>query len=226
MNQFPGSCIETVKISYTKMGDSMTQYERMVKGLIYDPGDREILEEQLTYQDGLWAFNQLRPGDIEKKQEYMRTVFAECGENSYIELPLRANWGGHHLHLGSGVYINANLTLVDDGHIYVANRVMFGPNVTITTANHPIDPELRARGLQYNKDVWIGENAWIGAGVIILPGVHIGKNTVIGAGSIVTRDIPDHVVAVGNPCRVMREVSERDRIYFNRNEIIDWENLE
>ena len=74
----------------------MTQYERMVKGLIYDPGDREILEEQLTYQDGLWAFNQLRPGDIEKKQEYMRTVFAECGENSYIELPLRANWGGHH----------------------------------------------------------------------------------------------------------------------------------
>ena len=188
----------------------MTQYERMVKGLIYDPGDREILEEQLTYQDGLWAFNQLRPGDIEKKQEYMRTVFAECGENSYIELPLRANWGGHHLHLGSGVYINANLTLVDDGHIYVADRVMFGPNVTITTANHPIDPELRARGLQYN----------------ILPGVHIGKNTVIGAGSIVTRDIPDHVVAVGNPCRVMREVSERDRIYFNRNEIIDWENLE
>ena len=89
----------------------MTQYERMVKGLIYDPGDREILEEQLTYQDGLWAFNQLRPGDIEKKQEYMRTVFAECGENSYIELPLRANWGGHHLHLGSGVYINANLII-------------------------------------------------------------------------------------------------------------------
>lgn len=155
----------------------------------------------------------------------MRTVFAECGENSYIELPLRANWGGHHLHLGSGVYINANLTLVDDGHIYVADCVMFGPNVTITTANHPIDPELRARGLQYNKDVWIGENAWIGAGVIILPGVHIGKNTVIGAGSIVTRDIPDHVVAIGNPCRVMREVSERDRMYFNRNEIIDWENL-
>jgi len=151
--------------------------------------------------------------------------FAACGENSYIELPLRANWGGHHLHLGSGVYINANLTLVDDGHIYVADRVMFGPNVTITTANHPIDPELRARGLEYNRDVWIGENAWIGAGVIILPGVHIGKNTVIGAGSIVTRGIPDHVVAVGNPCRVMREVSERDRTYFYRDETIDWENL-
>ena len=114
---------------------------------------------------------------------------------------------------------------MDDGHIYVGDRVMFGPNVTITTANHPIDPELRARGLQYNKDVWIGENAWIGAGVIIMPGVIIGRDTVIGAGSIVTKDIPDRVVAVGNPCRIMRQVSGHDRIYFYRNERIDWENL-
>jgi galactoside O-acetyltransferase len=102
----------------------------------------------------------------------------------------------------------------------------FGPNVTLTTANHPIDPELRAWGLQYNKDIHIGENAWIGAGAIILPGVTIGKNTVIGAGSVVTKDIPDNVVAVGNPCRVMREVSDRDREYFYKSERIDWENLE
>ena len=203
----------------------MTQYERMVQGLLYDPGDREIMEEQVPFQDRLWAFNQLKPSDYEKKQEYMHAVFAACGEDSYIELPLRANWGGHHLHLGSGVYVNSNLTLVDDGQIYVGDKVMFGPNVTITTANHPIEPELRARGLQYNKDVFIGENAWIGAGVMILPGVHIGKNTVIGAGSVVTRDIPENVVAVGNPCRVMRPVSERDREYFFRDERIDWENL-
>ena len=85
----------------------------------------------------------------------MHEVFAECGENCYIELPLRANWGGHHLHLGSGIYANANLTLVDDGHIYVGDKVMFGPNVTITTANHPVEPDLRARGLQYNKDARI-----------------------------------------------------------------------
>jgi galactoside O-acetyltransferase len=102
---------------------------------------------------------------------------------------------------------------------------MFGPNVTITTANHPIAPELRGRGLKYNKDVYIGENAWICAGVIILPGVKIGKNTVIGAGSIVTKDIPDNVVAVGNPCRVLRKVSEHDHEYFYKNERIDWENL-
>lgn len=203
----------------------MTQYERMVKGLIYDPADSEILEEQMSFQDRLWEFNQLRPSDYEKKQKYMREVFASCGENCYIELPFRANWGGHHLNLGSNVYVNSNLMIVDDGNIYVGDKVMFGPNVTIATANHPIDPELRARGLQYNKDVHIGENAWIGAGVVIVPGVHIGRNTVIGAGSVVTKDIPDNVVAVGNPCKVLREISERDREFFYKNERIDWENL-
>lgn len=203
----------------------MTQYERMVNGLIYDPGDQEIMAEQSTFQEGLLEFNLLKPSEAEKKQKYMKEVFAECGENCYIELPFHANWGGHHLHLGDYVYANFNLTLVDDGHIYVGDHVMFGPNVTITTANHPVNPELRLRGLQYNKDVRIDDNAWIGAGVIILPGVHIGKNSVIGAGSVVTRDIPDNVVAVGNPCRVMRQISERDRKYFSRDEEIDWENL-
>ncbi|MBQ8159733.1 MAG: sugar O-acetyltransferase [Clostridia bacterium] len=204
----------------------MTQYERMVAGLIYDPADSEIMNEQMPFQDKLWAFNQLKPSDYEKKQQYMKEVFLECGENNYIELPLRANWGGHHLHLGSNVYFNSNTTLVDDGHIYVGDKVMFGPNVMITTANHPIESSLRARGLQYNKDVYIGENAWIGGGVIILPGIHIGKNTVIGAGSVVTHDIPDGVVAVGNPCRVLREVSEHDREFFYKNERIDWDVLE
>ena len=155
----------------------------------------------------------------------MHEVFAECGENCYIELPFYANWGGHHVHFGSNIYANFNLTLVDDGHIYVGDRVLFGPNVTVATANHPIDPTLRSRGLQYNRDVYIGENAWICVGVIIVPGVRIGKNTVIGAGSVVTKDIPDNVVAVGNPCRVMREISEHDKEFFYRSERIDWEEI-
>ena len=136
----------------------------------------------------------------------MKKNFAACGEGCYIELPFYANWGGHHLHFGSFIYANFNLTLVDDGHIYVGDHVMIGPNVTIATANHPLEPELRAKGLQYNRDVIIGENAWIGAGVIIVPGVTIGRNAVIGAGSVVTKDIPDNVLAVGNPCRVLREI--------------------
>lgn len=183
----------------------MTEYEKMVRGEVYDPCVEEIMSEQLPYQDKLWAFNQLRPSDIGQKLAYMREVFAECGDGCYIELPFHANWGGHHVHFGEGVYANSNLTLVDDGHIYIGDRVMIGPNVTIATANHPFDIEQRRKGLQYNRDVYIGENVWIGAGAIIVPGVHIGKNTVIGAGSIVTRDIPENVLAVGNPCRVIRE---------------------
>lgn len=203
----------------------MTEYEKMVKGLIYNPGDEEIMREQIQYQDKLWEFNQLKPSQYSEKMKYMKELFAECGDNCYIELPFRANWGGHHVHFGSGIYVNFNLTIVDDGHVYVGDKVMFGPNVMIATANHPIEPTLREKGLQYNKDVYIGENTWIGAGVMIVPGVRIGKNVVIGSGSVVTKDIPDHVVAVGNPCRVLREVGEYDKKYFYKNEEIDWETI-
>lgn len=203
----------------------MTQYERMAKGLIYDPADPEIMNEQALYLNRLWEFNQLKPTDYEEKQRYMREMFASCGNDCYIELPFHANWGGHHVHFGSGVYANFNLTLVDDGHIFVGDKVLIGPNVTIATANHPIQPELRSKALQYNKDVHIGDNVWIGANVVICPGVTIGKNTVIGAGSVVTKDIPENVVAVGNPCRVLRPISERDQRYYYRDEKIDWDNL-
>jgi len=203
----------------------MTQYERMINGLLYDPLDQEVIKNQVCRQNRLWEFNQLRPTDYEAKTAYMKEVFAECGDGNYIELPFHANWGGHNTHWGSGIYANSNLTLVDDGHIYIGDKVMFGPNVTVVTAAHPVEPGLRARGFQYNKDVYIGENAWIGAGAVILPGVHIGRNAVIGAGSIVTADIPDNAVAVGNPCRVMREAGQRDREFFFKDERIDWENL-
>ncbi|MBE7003690.1 MAG: sugar O-acetyltransferase [Ruminococcaceae bacterium] len=203
----------------------MTQYERMVRGLIYDPGDSEIMEEQMPLLDRLWEFNQLKPSQTEAKQRYMKEVFAECGEGCYIELPFHANWGGRHVHFGSGIYANFNLTVVDDGHLYVGDKVMFGPNVVVATANHPLDAELRGRALQYNKDVYIGENAWIGAAAVIVPGVRIGKNAIIGAGSVVTKDIPDDVLAAGNPCRVIRAVSEHDREFFYKDEKIDWEAL-
>lgn len=203
----------------------MTQYERMVKGLIYDPADAEIMKEQIYFQDRLWRFNQLKPSDITEKNNYMKEIFAECGENNYIELPFHANWGGRHVHFGSYIYANSNLTLVDDGHIYIGDRVMLGPNVTIATANHPINSELREKGLQYNKDVHIDENTWIAANVVIVPGIRIGKNVVIGAGSVVTKDIPDNVVAVGNPCHILREIGEHDKEFFYKNEKIDWENI-
>lgn len=203
----------------------MTQYERMEAGLLFDPFSKETMAEQVPFQDKLWLFNQLKPSDIEAKTKYMKEVFAECGDGCYIELPFHANWGGHHVHFGNGVYANSNLTLVDDGHIFVGDNVMFGPNVTVATPGHPINAELRRKGLQFNKDVHIGSNTWLGAGVIVLPGVNIGENTVIGAGSVVTKDIPSNVVAVGNPCHVLREIGEKDKKFFFKKEEIDWENL-
>lgn len=205
----------------------MTDYERMVKGLIYDSGNEEILSEQSQYQEKLYEFNQLRPSDAEAQQQLMHEIFAECGENTYIQRPVYANWGCRHVHLGSNIYANFNLTLVDDGHIYIGDWVQFGPNVTVATAGHPILPELRSDSafLQFNKDVHIERGAWIGAGAVVLPGVTIGENSVIGAGSVVNRDIPANVVAAGNPCRVIREIGERDREFFFRDERIDWEEI-
>ncbi len=204
----------------------MTQKERMEAGLIYDPMNEEIMSDQAERLELLYDFNATRPREIEKRTALLRRMLGSMGEGCYIEPPFRANWAGKHLHLGKNVYVNFNLTIVDDADIFIGDQVMIGPNVTIATANHPITPELRARALQYNRSVIIGSNVWIGAGAIIVPGVTIGDNAVIGAGSVVTRDIPANVVAVGNPCRVLREIGEREKTYFYKNERIDWEHLD
>ena len=192
----------------------MTEKEKMHSGDLYLPGDEEIMREQLRCLDKLYDFNNTRPSELEKRAEMLREMFAQIGENCYIEPPLHANWGGHNVHFEKGVHANFNLTLVDDTHIYVGDYTMFGPNVTVATAGHPIDARLRELTYQYNFPVRIGRNCWIGAGAVITPGVTIGDNTVIGAGSVVTRDIPPNVVAVGNPCSVLRQVSERDREFY------------
>ncbi len=199
----------------------MTHTERMKAGMIYDPGADEIMSVQIPYQVKLREFNALSQTDYAGKEKYMKEVFAECGENCYIELPFYANWGGRHVHFGSNIYANFGLTLVDDGEIFVGDRVLFGPHVTVATANHPVNPEIRSKSYQYNKDVHIGRNVWIGANTVIVPGVTIGENCVIGAGSVVTKDIPPNTVAVGNPCRVLREIGDRDDEFFYKEEIID-----
>lgn len=199
----------------------MTQKERMKEGRLYDPNDGVIMREQTARAHYLKEYNALGQGDEARMRELMEQMFAEVGENCYIQPPFYANWAGEHVHLGSNVYANFNLTLVDDGHIYIGDKTMIAPNVTITTATHPVLPALRERGIQYNVDVHIGKNVWIGAGVIILPGVTIGDNAVIGAGAVVTRDIPANVVAFGVPCRVMRPIGERDEKYYYKDREID-----
>ncbi len=195
----------------------MTETEKMKKGLIYDSGVKEILEIQAGCVQYMKEYNTLGLGDDKRLAELLKLSFAEVGENTFIQPPYYANWGGAHVHLGSGVYANFNLTLVDDGHIYIGDKTMIGPNVTIATAGHPILPSLREKALQYNVDVHIGRNVWIGAGAVILPGITIGDNSVIGAGSIVTKNIPSNVVAVGNPCRVLREIGEHDKEFYYKD---------
>lgn len=184
----------------------MDTMEKMHAGVLYDPADEAVLAQQQECLALLYDFNSTRPGEQQKRAALLKRMFAEIGDDCYIEPPLHANWAGRHVHFGSAVYANFNLTLVDDTHIYVGDGVMFGPNVTVATAGHPLNPALRAQGLQYNLPVHIGGNCWIGAGALIMPGVTIGENTVIGAGSVVTKDIPSGVVAAGVPCRVLHPI--------------------
>ena len=174
----------------------MRMEERLHGGELYLPDDDDIMELQEKCLEKLYDFNLTRPSEGEKRQKMLRDMFAEIGEECYIEPLFRANWGGHHVHFGNRVYANFNLTLVDDTHIYVGDCTMIGPNVTIATAGHPVVPSLRKYGVQFNAPVRVVKNCWIGAGAVLLPGVTGGDNSVIGAGNVVTKDIPANVVAV------------------------------
>lgn len=199
----------------------MSMMDKLHSGELYLPNDDSIMEQQTKCLEKLYDFNQTRPSEMEKRTAMLKEMFGDIGENCYIEPPFHANWGGKHCHFGNNVYANFNLTCVDDTHIYVGDNTMFGPNVIVASAGHPIQPELRSQGYQYNMPVHIGKNCWIGAGAIIVPGITIGDNVVIGAGSVVTKDIPSNVVAVGNPCKVLREVSAHDYEYYFKDRKID-----
>ncbi|GAW99504.1 sugar O-acetyltransferase [Secundilactobacillus mixtipabuli] len=198
----------------------------MHNGNLYLPMDQSILQEQEAAQELQYDYNQTRPGDHDKRAELLSQMFAEIGEETYIEPPLHANWAGHFMHFGSQIFANYNLTAVDDTHIYVGDHTMFGPNVILAAGTHPVLFELREKEYQYNLPIKIGRNCWLGAGAIVLPGVTIGDNTVIGAGSVVTKNVPANVVAVGNPCRVMRAINARDHEYYDRQRKIIWSKIQ
>lgn len=167
-----------------------------------------------------------RPSEMDKRNAIMKEMMGDVGKDCYIEPPFHANWGGKHVHFGDGVYANFGLTCVDDTHIYVGSHTLFEPNVVLATAGHPMMPELRKHGIQYNMPIHIGENCWLGAGVIVVPGVTIGDNVVIGAGSVVTKDIPSNSVAMGTPCRVVRQINDHDKEYYFKDKKIDWSEMQ
>ena len=199
----------------------MDNLERMKKGLLYDPSTSDVMDYQLSLLDKMVEYNNTLPREQERRQALLKELFGAVGEGCYIEAPYHANWGGKNVYMGNHVYANFNLTLVDDANIYIGNDVMFAPNVVIATAGHPLNPTLREKGYQYNQEVRIGNNVWVGANATILPGVTIGDNTVIGAGAVVSRDLPPNVLAMGVPARVVRELGEHDKKYYFRDKEID-----
>lgn len=204
----------------------MEQRDNMHNGKLYDLNDNSVMEEQMVCLDRLYDFNQTRPSEMDKRNAIMKEMMGDVGKDCYIEPPFHANWGGKHVHFGDGVYANFGLTCVDDTHIYVGSHTLFGPNVVLATAGHPMMPELRKHGIQYNMPIHIGENCWLGAGVIVVPGVTIGDNVVIGASSVVTKDIPSNSVAMGTPCRVVRQINDHDKEYYFKDKKIDWSEMQ
>ena len=202
----------------------MDNVERKKLGLPYRYDDSTLLGNQHIYQNKMIEYNMTLPTETKKRQKLLKEVFAEVGDGCTVETPLNANWGCKHVHLGKGIYINSNVTFVDDEQIYIGDYSMISPNVVFTTSGHPVLPVLRENHYVYNLPILIGKNVWIGSNVSIMPGISIGDNTVIRAGSVVTNDIPANVVAYGVPCRVIREIGEKDREYYYKDRKLDvWE---
>lgn len=169
------------------------------------------------------AYNQTNPDDDARKKEILGELLGDMGKSLWMEPPVHFAYGCN-THIGNNVYANFNLTIVDDGEVFIGDNVMFAPNVTVSTTGHPVHPMYRDKGAQFSLPVRIGAHVWIGSNVVILPGVTIGENSVIGAGSVVTHDVPANSVAFGVPCRVVRAITDEDLIYYRKGMKIneDW----
>jgi len=197
-------------------------HKKMLSGELYDPADKSLMKVQFPRIESTHVYN-MTPSTIKgylKRTKLLNKYFKHVGKNCYIEPPLYANVGGLNVSIGDNFYANFSLTMVDDGEIEIGNNVMIGPNSTLVTANHPICPELREKGIQYNKKITIKDGVWLGANVTVMPGVTIGKNTIIGAGSLVNKDIPDNVIAFGNPAKVYRAIAKVDYEYYDHDKVI------
>lgn len=194
------------------MDETTTMRDRRAAGKIFTEAP-DMTKESLKGKRLAWRFNRLRPGEYKKGARILRKLFGSMGKKCWIEPPLNVCYGSN-VHIGDYFYANMNLTLVDDWEIRIGDDVMIAPNVTIAVTGHPLDHERRMHGAMYAFPVTIGDFVWICTGAIILPGVTIGARSVIGAGSVVTRDIPAGVLAAGNPCRVIRAITDRDREFY------------
>lgn len=194
----------------------MNHKERMLAQLPYKAWLDGLSEERMACKKKLYEYNQSRPEQEEERSQLIKIILGKSGKNTYIEPPFRCDYG-YNIEVGDNFYANYNVTILDIAKVTIGDNVMLAPNVSIYTAGHPIHKDMRNTGYEYGIEITIGNDVWIGGNTVIVPGVKIGNGVVIGAGSVVTKDIPDNVIAAGNPCKVIREITEEDKKYYYKD---------
>ena len=200
----------------------MNQKERMLSGLPYKAWLDGLEEERERCKQKVYELNMLEPKDRDKIPDLLKELFGKTGENIWLEPPFHCDYGWN-IEIGENFFANYGLTILDVGKVTIGDNVLIAPNVSIYTAGHPIHPQSRNSGYEYGIPVTIGNNVWIGGNAVILPGVTIGDNVVIGAGSVVAKDIPSNMIAMGNPCKIIREITDEDRKFYYKNREFDVE---
>lgn len=198
----------------------MNQKERMLAGLPYKAWMDGLSEERNENKKRIYRYNNLSPEQKEEQGKLIREILGRCGESICVEPPFHCDYGSN-IEVGNNFFANYNLTILDVGKVMIGENAQIAPNVSIYTAGHPVHPDSRNSGYEYGIGITIGDNVWIGGSSVINPGVHIGNNVVIGSGSVVTKDIPDNAIAAGNPCRVIRYITEEDRKYYFKDREFD-----
>ncbi|QXU50482.1 sugar O-acetyltransferase [Chryseobacterium sp. D764] len=188
----------------------MTEKEKCAAGLLYNANyDKELIQERIACKDLCQEYNGLKNSEAENKYRILKSIISDIKENICIEPNFWCDYG-YNIKVGENFYANHNLVILDCAKVEFGDNVFIGPNCSFYTAGHPLDAKQRNEGLEYAHPIKVGNNVWLGGNVVVLPGVSIGNNSVIGAGSVVTKDIPDHVVAVGNPCKVVKKITEQN----------------
>ena len=198
----------------------MNQKERMLANLPYKAWLDGLSEERLENKKRIYEYNNLPPEEYERQTQLIKEILGKTGQFVHIEAPFHCDYG-YNIEVGENFFANYNFVVLDIGKVRIGANAQIAPNVAIYTAGHPIHPEARNSGYEYGIDVTIGDNVWIGGNACIMPGVHIGDNVVIGGGSVVTKDIPSNVIAVGNPCHIIREITDEDKQYYFRDRKFD-----
>jgi maltose O-acetyltransferase len=193
-----------------------SEKEKMLGGQPYLANGSKLVGERLFAKELLFEFNNLSPVEVEARNAILQKLLGKTRGNFYVEPPFRCDYG-YNIEIGDHFYANYNLVIVDCARVKIGDNVFIAPNVAIYTAGHPIHPDLRNQELEFALPIEIGNSVWIGGNVVINPGIKIGDNTVIGSGSVVTKNIPPNVVAVGNPCKVLRSITEDDKSYYYKN---------